>query len=370
MRKHRNLLIGIGIIASLVTGFLIGLSVDAPRLNKRSVSGTIGKVSNYRNNRVSEADILLKNDLVTDSSKLKSLQGYFNFYYIGALKMNTDVDFAVKEATAIESFQSRNKSLTEGLEDYGKFLLSARTNMLLTLAACKSIKESDPIILRNTINQGRNVVAQINYRDRIVLEFVDALSTFIKSNKPGQYPGLEKAHDLLMANEVFTAMIARNKAVLKYLDKTAMFSKSQENLNSYDQQKLRGMIRQDMERLGSLRINDSEKLNAGDTEKLGLEFTYSDAQKLGSIASDAEKLGTALFNDTEKLRCDIEKLGSMDAEKLGGYQLFTPDAERLGRLQRYTDAEKLNIEDREMLGGGPSRWINDVENLGGGGSWK
>ena len=359
----KDIIVGIGIIASLIAGFLVGLSVDTPRLNNRSVSGTIGKVNNYRNVRVSEADIQLKNDLATDSSKLKALQSYFNFYYVGALRMNTDVDFAVKEATATESFQIKNKSLTAGLENYGKFLLSARTDLLIVLAACKSVKDADPIILRNTLNQGRNVVAQINFRDRIVLEFVDALTTFIKSNKPGQYQGLEKAHDFLMANEVYTAMITNNKPVLKFLDKSSMFSKSQENLNIFDQQKLNGMIQQDMERLGSLRINDSEKLNAGDTEKLGLEFTYNDAQKLGSIASDAEKLGTALFNDTEKLRCDVEKLGCMDAEKLGGYTLFASDAEKLGRVQRWTDAEILGLDDKEMLGHGPSRWINDAENL-------
>ncbi|MEI7831524.1 MAG: hypothetical protein WCI31_17220, partial [Prolixibacteraceae bacterium] len=249
MSKSRSLIIGIGIIAALVIGFLIGISVDYPRLSKRSVSGTIGKVNNYRNTQVSEADILLKNELAADTAKLKMLRGYFNFYYVSALKMTSDVELAVKEATSVEAFQVINKLLTASVESYGKFLLSARTDLLMALGACKSVREADPIQLRNTLNQGRNVVAQINYRDRVVLDFVDALSTFIKSNKPGQYEGLEKAHDLLMANEVYTALITKNKVVLKFLDKTALFSKSQENLNSWDQQKLSSMIQQDVEKL-------------------------------------------------------------------------------------------------------------------------
>jgi hypothetical protein len=430
MSKQKSLLIGIGIVAALVIGFLIGISVESPRLNQRSLSGTIGKVNNYRNTQVSEADILLKNELLTDTAKVKMLRGYFNFYYVGALKMTADVELAVKEATAIEAFQVSNKSLTASLESYGKFLLSARTDLLMALAACKSVKEANPILLRNTLNQARNVVAQINYRDRIVLDFVDALSTFIKSNEPVQFQGLEKAHDLLIANEVYNAMITKNKAVLKFLDKTVLFSKSQESLNIFDQQKLSMMIQQDMEKLAHIDItfadaeklnsfdaeklksgdaerlritdteklksgdaerlssadaeklggnpkgvvlmpndaeklaqyNDAEKLNVGDAEKLG-HYTldseklgiYGDATKLGQVAGDAEKLGAALFKDTEKLRCDVEKLGVTDMEKLGrmmindaevlgGYQIFGFDAEKLGRLM---------IGDGETLGARP-----------------
>ncbi|HEY5511136.1 MAG TPA: hypothetical protein VIK10_08915 [Prolixibacteraceae bacterium] len=358
MKKSSNLFVVFGIVAALIIGFLIGISTDYPRLNKQALSGTIGKVNNYRNIQVSETDIQLKNELLTDTVKLKMLQGYFNFYYVGALKMTADVALAVNEATDIEAFQVKNKSLTSSLENYGKFLLSARSDLLLSIAACKSVREIDPILLRNTLNQGRNVVAQINYRDRVVLDFVDALSTFIKSNKAGQYQGLEKAHDLLVANEVYTSMIAKNKVVLKFLDKTSLFSKSQENLNVWDQQKLSTMIQQDMEKLslidftfgdaeklGRERQNDTEKLGRmNDAEKLGI---YVDAAKLGQIAGDAEKLGSVFVRDTEKLRCDVEKLGAFDTEKLG---LFTQ-----------SDAEKLGFEDSEMLGAGLT---NDTEILG------
>jgi hypothetical protein len=384
MSKSRSLLIGIGIIAALVIGFLIGLSVDSPRLSKRSVSGTIGKVNNYRNSQISEADIRLKNELASDTAKLKMLQGYFNFYYVGALKMTADVELAVKEATSVEAFQISNKSLTSSLENYGKFLLSARTDLLIALAACKSLRETDPILLRNTLNQGRNVVAQINYRDRVVLDFVDALSTFIKSNKPGQFQGLEKAHDLLVANEVFNALITKNKVVLKFLDKTSLFSKSQENLNIWDQQKLSSMIQQDMEKLHGLKFNDAErlgqyndadKLKANDAEKLGREHQKDaeklglskDATKLGQIASDAEKLGIVYMADNEKLRCDAEKLGITDMEKLGGNGgnggNWGGDTEKLGRAL-INDAEKLGFNDMEMLGHGVMRWLNDNESLG------
>ncbi|MEI7831523.1 MAG: hypothetical protein WCI31_17215 [Prolixibacteraceae bacterium] len=375
MSKSKSLLVGIGIIIAMIIGFFIGISVDYPRINNRSVSGTIGKVNNYRNTQVSEADIQLKNELATDTAKLKMLQGYFNFYYVSALKMNADVELAVKEAKAIESFQAKNKSLTTSLENYGKFLLQARTDLLISLAVCKSVKEADPILLRNTLNQGRNVVAQINYRDRIVLDFVDVLSTFIKANKPGQYPGLEKSHDLLITNEIYTAMITKNKSVMNFLDKTALFCKSQERLDIFDQQKLNAMIQQDLEKLGRFKMNDAEKLNSLDAERLmttdAEKLKGGDAERLMTLdaeklkvgdaerlsAGDAAKLSKAFFQDSEKLRCDVEKLGGFDMEKLSGNGgkggVGGGDAEILGsgKYGNFTfDAEKLGFDDREMLG--------------------
>jgi hypothetical protein len=233
------------------------------------------------------------------------------------------------------------------------------------------------------------VVAQINYRNRVVLDFVDALSTFIKSNKQGQYQGLEKAHDLLVANQIYTAMITNNKAVLKYLDKTTFFAKSRENVKSIDQQKLSMMIHQDMEKLGQYKMNDAEKLmnddaeklkggdaeklkvgeaerlmttdaeklkggdaeklKSSDAEKLGHYIMdseklgiYGDAAKLGQVAGDAEKLGKALFKDTEKLRCDVEKLGAFYTDKLSLF--IQNDAEKLSHFPVILDAEKLGIE--------------------------
>jgi hypothetical protein len=354
MKKSSNLFVVFGIFAGLFIGFYIGISVDYPRINNRSVSGTIGKVNNYRNTQNSEADILLKNELLTDTAKLKMLRGYFNFYYVGALKMSFDADMAVKEAVAVGAFQNANKTLIASMENYAKYLLSARTDLMLALSACSSVANADPIQLKNALNQGRNVVAQINYRDRIVLDFVKALSDFIMLEKAGQYKGLEQVHDILVANAIFSAAITKNKVVLKYLDKTTFFTKSRENLKGIDQQKLSMMIQQDMEKLSywsvagdaeKLKATDTEKLKSTDAEKLGgasdseVPGIFGDASKLSSIAADAERLGAFMTNDVEKLACrDAESLKlAFDAEKLGSR---TNDVEKLGTGFN-TDSEML-----------------------------
>ena len=120
------------------------------------------------------------------------------------------------------------------------------------------------------------------------------------------------------------------------------------------------MIQQDVEKLShidftwgdaaKLKGGDAERLKANDTEKLA---KYNDATKLGQIASDAEKLGVVYVQDNEKLRCDVEKLGLTDMEKLsgnGGNGGNWRDTEKLGRAMIY-DAEKLGLN----VGGGVMR---------------
>jgi len=82
MKKSKNLLFVPGIVAALVVGFLVGLTVDFPKADDSAISGTIGKVDHYRNIQASEADIELRNELANDTPKLKQLQNYLNFYMV------------------------------------------------------------------------------------------------------------------------------------------------------------------------------------------------------------------------------------------------------------------------------------------------
>ena len=342
MKKKNNLLIALGIIAALTIGFLIGISVNYPRLNNHEISGTIGKVKNYRNTKATEADIELKNDLLADSVMLHSVKNFMNFYYVRALELGKNIDFAVAEANKNEAFKNKNASEITALENYGKFLGAARKDLLVAVAACRSAAGADPAFLRNAIAQANNMVAQMNYRNSAVLNFITSLDSFIQETGAGKNAGLNKAHDLLVYNEVASSLVLKDKAVLKFFDKKKLYSKDLATAPV----NIAENIQNDMEQL---RLKDTEQLNFLDAEKLGaLSEWINDAEKLGLGIFDAEKLGS--FRDTEQLGgitfFDTEKLGVgfFDTEKLGAG--FT-DAENLGAW----DSEKLGFLDNEQLGG-------------------
>jgi len=232
-----------------------------------------------------------------------------NFYYFTAVKMSGDVKFALKEATAVSAFTAANQNQMTKMTSYDKFLTSARTDLLLAISVCRNPKETNPLLLNDLLNQANNVVAQMNFNNRTVLEFVDALASYIAVNKTGKFQELKKAHDLLMINEISSAVMTNDKLVLNSFDKKALFADGK-NMQMINKQEMTKLMKQDMEVLGML---DSEKLGSliNDSEKLGC--FYSDVEKLGSLINDSEKLGS-LINDSEKLGSlvnDSEKLGSL-----------------------------------------------------------
>lgn len=336
MKKNTKLLIVAGMVFAMIIGYLIGTLVDYPDVNKNSVAGTISKINNYRNSQLTPNEVELKNELASDTAKLKQMRSFLSFHYYNVLKTQEEIKAALNIANAESGFKAKNENVIKSLESYNKYLSSARTDLLLALSALTNPKETNPIILRDLINQTNNVIAQCNYRNRGIGEMIDALSEYVKEDKSGKTDELKRIHDILMLNQINVAVLTGNKSDLKDFGNKPFLSDS-EKLQIFDKETFNNLI-----------VSDMEKLSCLDLEKLGIE----DAEKLGTL--DKEKLGTL---DKEKLGAfDKEKLGLIffDAELQAGYS----DKEDLGI---YNDKDNLNliyIHDKEKLG-----LVNDKEKL-------
>lgn len=337
MKRSKTMFIVLGIVAALIIGFIVGISVEYPRINLSTVTGTIGKVNNYRNTKATEADIELKNNLLADTVMLKSVRNFMNFYYVRSVEFGKNIDFAVTESNTNEAFKAASGKEIAALEGYGKFLNAARKNLLIASAACLSVEKTDPALLRSSIAQANNTVVQMNYRNSVVLNFISGLDAFIQGKGENTYPGLNKAHDLLIYNELGSSMILKDKVVLKFFEKKKLYSK---DVKSEAGISMRENIQQDMEQL---KAHDSEQLGFLDSEQLGNFATsfVGDIEKLGMIVPfDAERLGTLL--DAEKLEYVVP-----DAEKLG---YVVPDTEKLGRVADSEQLKQALLYDSEQLG--------------------
>lgn len=316
-----------GVVLALFVGFFIGMSVDYPKVDKGSVAGTIGKINNYRNSQNSTSEIKLQNELTSDTVKLKSVQKLLNFYYLTAVNMDMNVQFTIKEANAINDFKTANQTQIANLINYEKFLSSARTDLLLAISVCQKPEETDPLLLKELLNQANNIIAQISYRNRTVLEFIDVLSSYLEKNKTGNYQELIKAHDMLTLSEINLAVKTGDKQLLKNFD-YKVFLNDKKDLVGISNSNLKNLVQQDMEKLAC----DMEKLEANDAEQLG--YNVGDSEQLsGILVTDSEQLGLTIFNDAEQLGAqfrDGEQLQFRDGEKLGGSLVY--DAEQLGRM--------------------------------------
>jgi len=362
MKKSLALIIAGGTVAGMIIGFLVGIAVKESAVPDDSVAGTITKVKKYRNTKVAEAEIRLQNNLVSDTASLGMLRRYFTFHYLDAIKLAGDIEKAVAEANSAEAFKASEENQIDGMNNFGLYLNSTRLYYLAALAAIRDPENTDAEMIRNSLNLANNIIAQKNYRTRTVLNFIDKTEAFMASVKPGEFPGLREAHDILALDLVNASVRTGDKMLQKLLGNKALLT-DYRKLAWYDQGKTVKQVRQDAEKLGAL--DDVEKYQFIDAEKLGyaivrdddtkgiyfgaaekMAVAFLDAERVGTIIADAEKLCGRFYDANElDIFIDAEKLGFFDAYRLG--ELL--DAEKLGfidaeRLATLLDAEKLGVE--------------------------
>ncbi len=345
MKSKSKLFYAMAFIATFVVGFLIGLFIEYPNVNEQEISGTIGKVSNYRNAKATEADIELQNDLMTDQKMQQSLSGYMTFYYTKSIEFGKTIAFAVEQAKADEAFAAQHSAQLAVVEKFAEFLGTSRKDLLMAMLVCQSVDEATPEMLRNAIAQANNIIAQMNHRNSTVITFIESLDVYILKTGRAANENLNRAHDLLVFNQIGASAVVKDKVLLAYFDKKQLFAKNT-NTTPTD---VKGSMIKDLETLNSIYWTDMEKLGFWDNEKLG---AACDKETLGVRLMDNEKLGY-LVNDMEVLggivALDAERLGAgfTDAEKLSGRPLFF-DTEKLGGA--FMDSEKLGLWDNEKLG--------------------
>ena len=344
MKNRLTITAVIAAIFGIIAGFLIGISVEYPRISNEDLSGTIGKVKKYNNAKATEADIKLQNELASDTTLLISMRNYIAFYYVNALSLGEQIEIAVNESRSVTDFSNRFGTEINTVENFGQFLSETRSDLLLMLALCDDPKSVNAALIKNFTAQTQNIIVRTNYYRNSILNLIGALESFILENPKGSTTGLENAHDILTYNQAVTATLTNDKLMLKYLDKKRFFAS---NYESRESDKIKSKIEED--RLQLKAFFDSEKLGAGffDSEKLGI--TFFDSEKLGFL--DFESLGKIIAFDSEKLnsfRSDNNQLAIFDFEKLGRIIAF--DAEKLGLWSNISSAE---------LGKGPGLWDNE-----------
>jgi len=349
MKTSTKILIVVLIALGLLVGFFIGITVDYPKTNKAELAGTIGKMNNYRNVKITENDIQLRSDLLSNNGLLKSYRSFYSFHYTSCVKLCSDLDFAVKAAENETTFREDNSMEIENLKEFRTTLEQARLDLLLAVTTLQNLSEVDQNNLTTVLNNANIAVAQMNYKQKDILAFVEAIEKFVQGNNPSLYTELIKAHDLLTLNQIIVASATNDKPMLKAYDKKQMFS-SVEKLNIISSQAdLQSAIKQDLGIIGAqdLQIIGSTEKELGiiilSVEKLGILLSYNteklgagNAEKLGAI-SNSENLGKIIILNTEKLGAILnsDKLGIYNTDKLGALNF-----EKLGIL----NTEKLGIE--------------------------
>ncbi len=323
MKPKTNLIVAAGFLISFIAGVLVGLTLTNPGMSVYEAAGTIGKVDKYRNVRVTDMDIELRNDLLADSSLKEAYKNYLIFEYTANIKMADNIQYAIEAASQIEGFRAVNGQSLERLEDYAYFLDNARLHLLEAIATLDKLTGKSPIAIRTVMNNAGNAMAQTSYRSNVLFDFITDVEKFFDSTNKEAYPELAKAHDLLFANLFIASIVNENTPALNYLSGRDLYTEN-ESL-ALTAETLQGIIINDAEKLKvryvdreSLlnELNSSEHLNFYvDSETLQAVMVIYDSEQLGFYSRTDDMLGlVVMLNEAFVLRDVLQSRADM----LGG----------------------------------------------------
>ncbi|MFA5302647.1 MAG: hypothetical protein WC395_08180 [Bacteroidales bacterium] len=350
MKKKNSLLFVLLIIVSLAAGFLAGTLIDSQKTENVQLAGTIGRVQNYKNVKVTEEDIDLKNDLVADTVMLKALSAWFNYYYVSAVSQGDKIQYALDQIQPLEPYKEYARVVLSDVASYGTFLGNSRTDILLAIAMINDPGEIHPVLLRNTIVQANNVISQMSFREKTVLNLIDNMGSYLEGKGTDPEGTLAEVHTILTMDQLANAMALNDKMVIQYFNKKKLFT---DEIQGSFGLNLKEIVVEDLSRLNA--INDQIALNL---------LVLLDKDNIGSsqIVSDATLIGCRfLLNETalQSYRSNMSELGyiqkssstleNMQDLSLGGI-MFIMDAS--GELGGFYDKDKLGmVADQQGLGG-------------------
>jgi len=361
MKKKNSSLFILIIVVSLVVGFLTGTLVDFPRTDNTQLSGTIGRVQNYKNVKVTEEDIELKNDLVSDTVMLNALSAWFNYYYVSAVSQGDKIRYALDQIEPLEPYKEYAGVVLSDVAGYRTFLENSRTDLLLAVAMVKEPGEIHPVLLRNTIVQANNVISRMSHRKQSVLDLIDNMGSYLEAQGTDPDGTLAGVHTVLTMDQLANAMALNDKMVIQYFQKKKLFTDEIQGSFGVD---LKALVVEDLSRLNA--VYDQSALNL---------LVILDKDNIGSsqIVSDAALIGSQFLLNETALQYFCSSMGelgyvnssntlqNMQDLSLGGI-MFIMDA--AGELGGFYDKNKLGmVSDHQSLEG--SRiLITDVEKLG------
>lgn len=360
MKKNTKLLTGLLTFLALILGFVIGLFIEYPQTNSRELSGAIGKVDKYRNVKVTEDDIKLRNELVDDSAKQATYEMYLQYNYYKAIRTFKDVKSVLEMTSSNEEFYKNNNEQLTKLENYQIYLKSAREDILEAMHLISNLNKDKKVPVINHLNKANDAISRIKNNESLLTDYAESIANYTEKHQDTELANLKNAHDILTFNLMQSAIISKDKPMLAYLGNKALLN------DSADVKKL----------------NDSKEFTSYSQDKYAM-----DAEELGISGFKDAALGVNenqedlnLMKATEILRSDFTDSKSFyNASPDKGLQLrnreFLADiqvwsTERLSAFTNY-DAEKLQallnqnkslqmFYGQEMLNWG----VLDAENLG------
>jgi hypothetical protein len=228
MKRNINILVVFTVIATLL------FSVSCKnRIRDDEAAGTIGKVEKYRREQMTEKDILLRSEVMKDTTKLDEIiQGLivFNAY---ASALQTSLNNRLLDMEAIQGFDEKYDAFINELTDFRDFLKN--NNEVLTTTVymlCDfhkdTISESSADVEKN-LRLFSNYVNQMQEKDSILTVMVNNLDTYISENEQAivdkaEVEKLKSIRDELLIRVIQESAVFNDPIALKSVGEKVLYN--------------------------------------------------------------------------------------------------------------------------------------------------
>jgi hypothetical protein len=236
MKTKTKLLLAIGLLAALCIGFLIGISVDIPKLNSSYLAGTFGKAEKFHKVQMTSKDIQLRSELTKDTAQLRSMiQGiiYFSIFTEDVCK-EIDLTLTSFKAKGLGS-QTGESEAAKALQDYSDFIRNNNKTLGSTITLLTGFYMKDTVNLIQDVEKNLkdfgSYVNGLNQKNDVLVQALKSIDSFMAANKALQantkeIDQLKSIRDKLLIKGLQMGAIMNNKQLVGQMVVLAIGSNS------------------------------------------------------------------------------------------------------------------------------------------------
>lgn len=188
MKTKTKLLFAIGFLAVLCIGFLIGISVDFPKVDNSDLAGTFGKAEKFHKVQMTAKDIQLRSELLKDTAQLRSMiQGiiYFSIFTEDVCK-EIDLTLTSFKTKGLGS-QTGESEAVKALQDYSDFIRNNNKTLSSTITLLTGFYMKDTVDFTQDIEKNLkdfgSYVNGLNQKNDVLGQALKSIDSFMASNK-------------------------------------------------------------------------------------------------------------------------------------------------------------------------------------------
>jgi hypothetical protein len=242
MKSKTKLLIGIGFVAALCIGFLMGISVNYPTPETSDLAGTFGKAEKYHKVQMTEKDVQLRTDLVKDTAELRNMiQGliYFSVFTADVCK---DIELTVVafKAKGMGALKEESETINI-LQDFSDFIKNNNNTLNSTIVLLTGFYLNDTASMSQDVekkyNDFGNYVNGLNQKNMLLTDALKDIDNFmltdkiLQANTP-ELTQLKSIRDQLLIKGLQLGALIGNKKQVRSMIECAVGANGINGLNS------------------------------------------------------------------------------------------------------------------------------------------